>query len=60
MLHLNDRCVYSFLWITPDLRCKNVFGFCVCLRRQSKSEEAALSLHLSEPLRKQKVVVRDL
>ena len=43
MLHLNDPCFYSCLWITPDLRCKNVFGFCVCLRRQSKSEEAALS-----------------
>ena len=44
MLHLNDRCFYSCLWITPDLRCqKNVFGFCVFLRRQSKSEEAALS-----------------
>ena len=45
---------------------KNVFGFCVFLRRQSKSEEAALSsrafspLHLSEPLRKQKIVVCDL
>ena len=43
MLHLNDGCFYSCLWITPDLRCKNVFGFCVFLRRQSKFEEAALS-----------------
>ena len=45
---------------------KNIFGFCVFLRRQSKSEEAALSScafspsHLSEPLRKKKVVVCDL
>ena len=47
----------------PTCYAKNVFGFCVFLRRQSKSEEAALSsralspLHLSEPVRKQKVVV---
>ena len=22
MLHLNDRCFYSCLWVTPDLRCQ--------------------------------------
>ena len=27
MLHLNDQCFYSCLWITPDLHAKNIFGF---------------------------------
>ena len=42
MLHLNNRCFYSCLWITPDSRCQNYFGFSVFLRRQWKSEEVAL------------------
>ena len=46
------------------LRCKNVFGFCVYLRRQSKTEEAALSslsrLYILANLLGKKVVVREL
>ena len=65
MLHLNDRCFYSCLWITPDLRCqKRLWILCFSTKSikiwRSGAFFAFSPLHLSEPLRKQKVVVRDL
>ena len=65
MLHLNDRCFYSCLWITPDLRCqKRLWILCFSSTSikiwRSCAFFAFSPLHLSEPLRKQKVVVCDL
>ena len=65
MLHLNDRCFYSCLWITPDLRCqKRLWILCFPTTSIKIWRSGAFSpfspLHLGEPLRKQKVVVCDL
>ena len=65
MLHLNDRCFYSCLWITPDLRCqKRLWILCFSTTSikiwRSGAFFAFSPLHLSDPLRKQKVVVCDL
>ena len=66
MLHLNDRCFYSCLWITPDLRCqKRLWILCfsttsIKIWRSGAFFAFSHFLHLSEPLWKQKVVVRDL
>ena len=66
MLHLNDRCFYSCLWITPDLRCqKRLWILCfsttsIKIWRNGAFFAFSHFLHLSEPLWKQKVVVRDL
>ena len=66
MLHLNDRCFYSCLWITPDLRCqKRLWILCfsttsIKIWRSGAFFAFSPFVHLSEPLRKQKVVVRDL
>ena len=67
MLHdLNDRCFYSCLWITPDLRChKRLWILCfsttsIKIWRSGAFFAFSPFLHLSKPLRKQKVVVRDL
>ena len=64
MLHLNDRCFYSCLWITPDLRCqKRLWILCfsttsIKIWRSGAFFAFSPFIHLSEPLRKQKVVVR--
>ena len=65
MLHLNDRCFYSCLCITPDLRCqKHLWILCfstTLIKNWRRVAFFAFSpLHLSEPPRKQKVVVGDL
>ena len=65
MLHLHDQCFYSCLWITPDLRCqKRLWILCFSTTSikiwRSGTFFAFSPLHLSEPLRKQKVVVCDL
>ena len=65
MLHLKDQCFYSCLRITPDLRCQKRLGI-LCFSTtsikiwRSGTFFAFSPLHLSEPLRKQKVVVCDL
>ena len=65
MLHINDRCLYSCLWITPDLRCQKrlwILRVSTTLIKiwRSVAFFAFSPLHLNEPLRKQKVVVCDL
>ena len=65
MLHLNDRCFYSCLWITPDLRCQTrLWILCFSTTSikiwRSGAFFAFSPLHLSEPLTKQKVLVCDL
>ena len=66
MLHLNDRCFYSCFWITPDLWCqKRLWILCfsttsIKIWRSGAFFAFSPFVHLSEPLRKQKVVVRDL
>ena len=66
MLHLNDRCFYSCWWITLDLRCqKRLWILCfsttsIKIWRSGAFFAFSHFLHLSEPLWKQKVVVRDL
>ena len=59
MLHLNDRCFYSCLWITPDLRCqKRLWIFCfsttsIKIWRSGAFFAFSRFIHLCEPLRKQ-------
>ena len=63
---INDRCFYSRLSITPDLWCqKRLRILCssttsIKIWRSGASFAFSPFIHLSEPLRKQKVVVRDL
>ena len=62
MLHLNDRCFFSCLWITTDLRCqKRLWILCfsttsIKIWRSGAFFAFSPFIHLSEPLRKQKVV----
>ena len=66
MLHLNNRCFYSCLWITPDSWCQKLlwilFFSTTSMKIWRSGAFFAFSpfINLSEPLRKQKVVLRDL